>query len=192
MGKYYLGDWTALWTEMPQDLEELHRTIRDLLDETIGEDPLSPITREQITIGLKQFKNNTALGIDHWSPRELKGLPTEAHEELATLLNDIKQNRSWPRHILYDIVVLMGKPNGGTRPIALMPMIYGLWTKIRKPLIAQWETTYSGPWDAAIKGSSALTAALRSQLLYEVAHYNKTPQWHDTIRHGKNYDNINN
>eukprot|EP00973_Karenia_brevis_P012876 1747469-Karenia_brevis.AAC.1 len=25
----------------------------------------------------------------------------------------------------------MGKPQGGTRPIALMPMLYRIWTKIR-------------------------------------------------------------
>ena len=54
----------------------------------------------------------------------------------------------------------MGKPNGGIRPIALMPMLYRLWTKIRKVNIGQWESVHGGPWDAALKGSSALRAAV--------------------------------
>ena len=54
----------------------------------------------------------------------------------------------------------MGKPNGGVRPIALMTMIYRLWSKIRGHEIRQWEDLHKGPWDAAIRGSSALRAIL--------------------------------
>ena len=57
----------------------------------------------------------------------------------------------------------MGKPDGtDTRPIALMPMIYRLWTKIRKPELSEWERLAAGEWDAARAGSSALRAACLS------------------------------
>eukprot|EP00973_Karenia_brevis_P004264 585696-Karenia_brevis.AAC.1 len=56
----------------------------------------------------------------------------------------------------------MGKPQGGTRPVALMPMRYRIWTKIRKPYIQMWERAHAGPSDAAVSGSSALRAALTS------------------------------
>eukprot|EP00973_Karenia_brevis_P036217 4994179-Karenia_brevis.AAC.1 len=59
-----------------------------------------------------------------------------------------KQSATWPSYILYNIVVLMGKPQGGTRLIALMPMLYRIWTKIRKPYIQKWERANAGPWDA--------------------------------------------
>ena len=62
----------------------------------------------------------------------------------------------------------MGKPTGGTRPIALMPMLYRIWTKVRKPCIIQWESKWGGPWDAALQGSSALRSALLSLLRDEV------------------------
>ena len=66
-------------------------------------------------------------------------LTTEGSEALANLLNCIEQEMAWPIQVLYNFVVLMGKPTGGTRPIALMPMIYRIWTKIRRPLISRWE-----------------------------------------------------
>ena len=63
----------------------------------------------------------------------------------------------------------MGRPAGGSRPIALMPVLYRLWTKIRRPRIVKWELSHQGPWDAAVKGSSALRAGLLSLLRDEMA-----------------------
>ena len=75
----------------------------------------------------------------------------------------------WQGYIYYNIIVLMGKPVGGSRPIALMPMRYRLHTKIRRPQIIQWELAHQGLWDAAVKGSSALRAGLLSMLRDEMA-----------------------
>ncbi len=50
-----------------------------------------------------------------------------------------------------------------------MPMIYRLWTKIRKVYIDEWEALHRGPWDAAVKGSSALRAAVLSMFHDELA-----------------------
>eukprot|EP00973_Karenia_brevis_P041688 5768817-Karenia_brevis.AAC.1 len=47
-------------------------------------------------------------------------------------------------------------------PIALMPMLYRIWTKVMKPYIQMWERANAGPWGAAVEGSSALRAALTS------------------------------
>ena len=50
-------------------------------------------------------------------------------------------------------------------------MIYRLWTKIRRPQIDAWEGAQAGPWDAAVKGSSALRAAILFMLQDEVLVY---------------------
>ena len=42
---------------------------------------------------------------------------------------------------------------GGTRPFALMPMLYRLWSKIRRPYLTEWERAHQGPWDAEAQGS---------------------------------------
>ena len=48
-------------------------------------------------------------------------------------------------------------------------MLYRLYTKIRRPYIIKWELAHQGPWDAAVKGSSALRAGLLCLLRDEMA-----------------------
>ena len=91
---------------------------------------MEPITASMIQVGLRELSNRTALGIDHWSPGELKGLSSQCLQAMADLSNHIEERGTWPRYILYNIVVLMGKLTGGTRPIALMPMLYRVWSKV--------------------------------------------------------------
>ena len=115
----------------------------------------------------------------------------EVAQALADLLNSIEQKCAWPIQVLINIIVLMGKPQGGVRPIALMPMIYRIWTKIRKPLLVEWEYENRGPWDAAVRGSSALRAAILSAFHDEIAHYNDEYLTKILWDMEKFYDNIN-
>ena len=78
---------------------------------------------------------------------------------------------AWHALIYHNLIVLMGKPTGGTRPIALVPMIYRPWTKVRRQYIDVWEATWAGPWDAAVEGSTTLRAALLGMFQDEVAIY---------------------
>eukprot|EP00973_Karenia_brevis_P041068 5683549-Karenia_brevis.AAC.1 len=64
----------------------------------------------------------------------------------------------------------MGKPQGGTRTIALMPVLYRIWAKVSKPYLPKWERANAGPWDAAVEGSSALRAALTFMFGNQVAY----------------------
>ena len=49
-----------------------------------------------------------------------------------------------------------------------MPMLYRIWTKARQQQIQQWDVKWQGPWDAAVKGSSALKAAVLTQFQDEL------------------------
>ena len=74
--------------------------------------------------------------------------------------------------------------------MALMPMLYRVWTKVRRPHISKWERQHAGPWDAAIRGSSALRAAIHSQLLDEAARYQGDSNGTVLFDMEKFYDNI--
>eukprot|EP00973_Karenia_brevis_P034764 4796882-Karenia_brevis.AAC.1 len=52
-----------------------------------------------------------------------------------------------------------------------MPMLYRIWTKVRKPYLQKWERANAAPWDAAVEGSSALRAALTSMFGNALAYY---------------------
>ena len=163
-----LQDWAGLWTQ-PQHATaiQLWKAIKAHAGRIT--DDLEQITMEDLERGLKLLKTNTAVGIDQWSPGQLRSLSQEAKEVLLDILRDIEKAKAWPGYVYYNIIVLMGKPAGGVRPIALMAMIDRLWTKIRRPYIVQWERAHAGPWDAAIKGSSALRAGILSALNDEIA-----------------------
>jgi len=70
------------------------------------------------------------------------------------------------------IIALLLKPNGGDRPIALAPFVFRIWTALFVPVIEQWDPSFIEHWDTAVKGSSALRAALARLVKDEIAqHY---------------------
>lgn len=111
----------------------------------------------------------TGLGLDHWDPRELKGLPKEGKQELVDMLSRIETLQVWPIQSMSAIIALLGKPQGGERPITLLVMLYRIWSKIRKADVASWEAARVGFWDTAIRGNSALRIASLRRLKNEFA-----------------------
>ena len=92
-----------------------------------------------------RFKADTAIGCDMVEVAMWRNMSHHEASEIAQLLNMIEEAVAWPIQCLLNIIVLMGKPAGGVRPIALMPMIYRLWTKIRKVELSTWEDKHHGP-----------------------------------------------
>ena len=67
------------------------------------------------------------------------------------------------------LVALLGKKGGGERPIALLPMLYRVWMRLRKSLVTGWVDKRHGFWDTAIKGSSPLHATYRHLCMGETS-----------------------
>ena len=128
MGRYLLEDWSKVWTQensqgMPLELWGKLRKLIEKGNMTIGRDKIS---QEDVKRSIKALKSATAVGIDQWSRAQWKALSPEAIDGITYLFQYIEEYGVWPGHIYYNIVVLMGKPTGGSRPIALMPMLYRL------------------------------------------------------------------
>eukprot|EP00973_Karenia_brevis_P006372 866497-Karenia_brevis.AAC.1 len=147
----------------------MYQKIQQVVALDMGE----PIDDTMVGAAIYVLKTATAVGIDLWSPADLRKLPNRALKQLADILKKVEETATWPSYLLYNIIVLMGKPQGGARPIALMPMLYRIWTEVRKPYIQKWERANAGPWDAAVEGSSALRATLTSMFGNELAFYKR-------------------
>ena len=191
IAQVFLQQWGGLWCqgEYPTH-QELWTKIRTMIKELRGRGQRDPISEEQVRKGIFRLNARTAVGVDQWSPAVWRDLSDEAIQELPMLLNEVERTLTWPAHAYYNLIVLMGKPAGGTRPIALMAMIYRLWTKIRRPEIDSWEAAWAGPWDAAVKGSSALRAAILNLLQDDVAVYRGRHTLTTLWVKEKFYDNI--
>ena len=99
----------------------------------------------------------------------MRPLPEPAKQALVDLLTQVEQELVWPATILLNLIILLAKPNGGERPIALIAILYRIWVRMRKPELEVWEAARAGHWDSAVQGSSALKAALRRALADEMA-----------------------
>ena len=51
-----------------------------------------------------------ALGSDQWMPHDWRSLPDEGLRELGDLLGDIEKAVRWPKQVLHNISVFIGKP----------------------------------------------------------------------------------
>ena len=91
-----------------------------------------PIQPEDLLKATRRFKADTALGIDQVDVWMWQHMTLEQATMIAEFFNNVERCGAWPKQILMNIIVLMGKPTGGVRPIALMPMAYRLWTKVRR------------------------------------------------------------
>ena len=153
--------WAAFWRrdkEKRARLGVVLSRLRGLDAEKGGSFPLFQI--EDLNLGLSRIHNATALGMDLISPVDLKGLPCEAKQCLVEVIREVERLGAWPVQTLHVLIALLGKPDGGDRPIALLNMVYRIWTKSRGVIETSWEEERAGFWDTAIKGSSALRAAV--------------------------------
>ena len=150
--------------------DKLMSALKDLRTRSRWEVNLpTPITVEQVTDCLRHLKPDRGLGCDHWAPREMLQLPPEALEGLTRLLNNIEAKGVFPQQVLMNLICLLPKPTGGERPICLASLLYVVWSGIRSPIVRDWDARRAGHWDDAVRGSSALKAALKRRILDECA-----------------------
>ena len=107
---------------------------------------------------LRRFPAHKARGTDHWQPRELLVLPRVLKEELLKWLHRCEETGEWQEGFACSLVTLIAKPGaqheGQLRPIGLLPYVYRVWMKMRKPCVKAWiknlyGTKVQGPLEAA-------------------------------------------
>ena len=116
--------------------------------------PEEPIASEAIEKACRTFPQHTAVGVDRLRPRHLPMLPALALEMLAVIVN-MSEAAGVPLVEGADIVFLP-KPTGGERPIGILPTLYRVWCRCRRPAAHLWEEENSRDyfWAAAGRSSS--------------------------------------
>ena len=86
------------------------------------------------------FPVDTGLGWDKMHPRSLgTRLPDEALVILVRLLAMCEFLGTWPTHIGIVLICLIPKPDGGRRPIGLLPSIIRWWMRARLQVVRSWQ-----------------------------------------------------
>ena len=79
---------------------------------------------------------------------------------------------SWPYQLSHflQLLVLLGKKNGGSRTIAVLHTTYRLTMRLVVAHISQWDVNFAGIWDSAVTGNSALRAHVARAMGIELVH----------------------
>ncbi|CAK0911512.1 unnamed protein product, partial [Prorocentrum cordatum] len=138
--------WRDRWTSKP-DREPA-------LDEALSE--LRTLARE---------------GADQWTPGHLLAVSDQGQEAFAILLNMVERALAWPHQLLHNWYALRPKGAkqvvGNERGIGILPLPVRIWGRMTKAALTHWCDKRAGHWGAAVRGSSALQAALLTMVLDE-------------------------
>ncbi len=75
----------------------------------------------------------------------------------------------WPEAVALVVVVLLPKPDGGRRPIGLLPLLPRVWMRARRDIAHLWERTCDRPFLYAGPARGAHVAAWRQAARAELA-----------------------
>ena len=91
---------------------------------------------------LCRFPKGKAGGSDHWQPGELLALPHAYKLGLLRWMVSREQEGVWPHSFNGALIALLDKEGarheGQLRPICLLPYIYRIWMKLRRPATKDW------------------------------------------------------
>ena len=143
---YQVKFWINIWTEGGK-LKKFEWPKEQECNEE-----MRPITAEDVRSASSHFSTRTSGSPDGWHPRHYSLLGVKSREELAKILNMIENKGELPSQAEVILTVLLAKPQGGFRPIAILPSIYRLWMKSRRPYCEQWERDWHRPFFAMVEG----------------------------------------
>ena len=96
------------WGRMASEYHPLMDAIKYLMNEAKGSNNLQRIIAQMVMKAIKEFKLNTAVGVDLWEAGFPKALTPQLAEWLAETLNGIESQMAWPASLLINTITLMG------------------------------------------------------------------------------------
>ncbi len=130
---------------------------------------LPPIAVDLFRQVLATFAAHTALGWDALHPRALLRLSDCMLLALLRIIAVAEARGCWPAAVALVLVVLLPKPDGGRRPIGLLPLLPRIWARARRPILAAWERTCDRPYLYAGPARGAQVATWRQAARAELA-----------------------
>ena len=135
--------------------------------ETVG-GSIGPITLNVARRAAATFPTDTGLGWDKLHPRAISRCSDAAILALIRILVAAERLSRWPELVGIVIICLLPKPDGGRRPIGLLPSLVRWWMRIRLDVARIWQQRHERPYFYAgtLKGAevAAWKQAARAEL----------------------------
>ena len=154
--------WARLWAEGSAYIAPHFPLLR-------SEHP-GPIQPSMLRAACRSFPADTGLGADALQPRALLRLSDAAIRALCVLLMAAELHGRWPALVRMVMIILLPKPDGGRRPIGLLPTLVRVWMRARGPLARAWRSTLGRDYIYGGAGKGAQRAAWMQAARAEIAH----------------------
>ncbi len=96
-------------------------------------------------------------------------MPDQALDKLIEIFHEMDRQALPPIQVAFSIIALMPRPDNGERPIGILSYVYRVYARLHRVDIEGWEEETRTEWDTAIRGNSAIQAALKQMLFDEMA-----------------------
>ena len=131
--------------------------------------PPPPLLMIAFIKALATFPNGSGLGWDAMHPKALLRLSIRVLEAVLVLLAMCEAEGRWPNIIELAIIALLLKPDGGYRPIGLLPGLARIWSRARRDAALTWEAANARPYLYAGMTKGATVAAWKQAFRAEHA-----------------------
>ena len=158
-----LAEWRKIWCrpDVQPDAPWRHAPLKA--------STLTPLTAQDIWTAARSFSSTTSVGCDGFPPRALADLSTPLRDCIAQFLNLAEQTGKWPSSVEASLIHLIPKPEGGRRPIGVLPSIVRVWERARKETVQRWVGEHARSYDWATQGRSSEGAVWYQSLVDEGA-----------------------
>ncbi|CAK0904927.1 unnamed protein product [Prorocentrum cordatum] len=102
-----------------------------------------PLAGDQVRAVLDRYQRQCGFGRDRLHPRLLKQLPDGYNDRLANILN-MWDHDARPMIIWSMVTAFLPIPGGGLRPVHQLAFAMRLWSRIKQPLVGEWEAALKG------------------------------------------------
>ena len=189
--------WRKHWTkhDSGRRADQLATAFKQARSEAVNFQEVnghSSFTAGQVADALRAMKSERACGLDHWTPGNCLNLPIEARKGIASILSECEAGLVWPHQVMQNAVALLGKSATDDRPISLTSLLYAVYVKIKKPVIADFDRAHATWWDSAVAENSCLREGIRRRFVSEVACLNGKHCVDTFLDLEKFYDSIDN
>ena len=109
-------------------------------------DALPDLIVDEILEAGRTFPSDTGLDWNQWHPRVVKRLARSTLFLLVAILIECERAGKWPAGIGIVLTALLPKPDGGYRPIGLLPTESRLWMRARRNAARRREEVNARDW----------------------------------------------
>ena len=159
----------GFWKPTGGDENPLEKAMQAATEQGVKQ--VEPAEPDQIVTASRSFDISTALSVDGLHPVHLGMLSLQVLLALRLLFAFIEEIGQFPLQISRLLFVLLDKPKGGKRLIALFCWLFRLWSPVRKrhPEVEVWQRRCDRPFYAMGKGRSLETIVWRQAVRAETA-----------------------